>query len=134
MIKVDRVELYHVRLPLVQPFETSFGREDARDTVIVAVRGGGLMGWGEAATATQRTPFHGSSPWSTSSGKIHRLPASVAASSVARPTALWSGVFQKPPWKVSRWLRVMTSSGRCRRIAAAISRRRGRPYSITPSR
>lgn len=51
MIKVDRVELYHVRLPLVQPFETSFGREDARDTVIVAVRGGGLMGWGEAATS-----------------------------------------------------------------------------------
>jgi len=40
-----------VRLPLVQPFETSFGREDVRDTVIVAVRGGGLTGWGEAATS-----------------------------------------------------------------------------------
>ena len=51
MIEVERVELYHVRLPLVQPFETSFGREDVRDTVIVAVRGGGLTGWGEAATS-----------------------------------------------------------------------------------
>ncbi len=40
-----------MRLPLVQPFETSFGREDVRDTVIVAVRGGGLTGWGEAATS-----------------------------------------------------------------------------------
>jgi o-succinylbenzoate synthase len=51
VIKIERVELYHVRLPLVQPFETSFGREDVRDTVIVAVRGGGLTGWGEAATS-----------------------------------------------------------------------------------
>jgi o-succinylbenzoate synthase len=51
MIKVERVELYHVRLPLVQPFETSFGREEVRDTVIVAARGEGLIGWGEAATS-----------------------------------------------------------------------------------
>ena len=51
MVKIERVELYHVQLPLVQPFETSFGREDARDTVIVAVRGQGLTGWGEAATS-----------------------------------------------------------------------------------
>ncbi len=51
MVKVEHIELYHVRLPLVQPFETSFGREDARDTVIVAVRSEGLTGWGEAATS-----------------------------------------------------------------------------------
>jgi len=51
MVKIERVELYHVQLPLVQPFETSFGREDARDTVIVAARGEGLTGWGEAATS-----------------------------------------------------------------------------------
>jgi O-succinylbenzoate synthase len=42
-------------MPLVHPFETSFGREDERKTIIVAVRSEGLTGWGEAATSA--------SPW-----------------------------------------------------------------------
>jgi O-succinylbenzoate synthase len=48
---IDQVEIRFVRMPLVHPFETSFGREDERQTVIVAVRGEGLTGWGEAATS-----------------------------------------------------------------------------------
>jgi O-succinylbenzoate synthase len=49
-MRIDQIELYEVHLPLVHPFETSFGREVMRHTVIVAVRGAGLTGWGEAAT------------------------------------------------------------------------------------
>jgi O-succinylbenzoate synthase len=45
------VEVRHVCLPLVHPFETSFGREEARETIIVAVHSEGLTGWGEAATS-----------------------------------------------------------------------------------
>jgi len=40
-----------VELPLVHPFETSFGREEVRQTIIVAVQAEGLTGWGEAATS-----------------------------------------------------------------------------------
>ena len=46
-MKISAVELSVVRLPLVRPFETSFGRVAAREFVLVAVRADGLAGWGE---------------------------------------------------------------------------------------
>ncbi|MFN2289677.1 MAG: o-succinylbenzoate synthase [Anaerolineae bacterium] len=50
-MRIDQIEIRCLEIPLVHPFETSFGREDARQTIVVAVRGGGLTGWGEAATS-----------------------------------------------------------------------------------
>jgi O-succinylbenzoate synthase len=50
-MRIEQIEIRHVSLPLVHPFETSFGREEVRQTIIVAVRGEGLTGWGEAATS-----------------------------------------------------------------------------------
>ena len=50
-MRIDQVEIRYIQLPLVHPFETSFGREDLRHTIIVAIRGEGLTGWGEAATS-----------------------------------------------------------------------------------
>ncbi len=47
MIKIERVELYHIELPLLHPFETSFGREFTRACVLVSVHAAGLTGWGE---------------------------------------------------------------------------------------
>jgi hypothetical protein len=44
-----------VELLLLHPFETSFGRKDACETIIVAVRGKGLTDWGEAATSAEPT-------------------------------------------------------------------------------
>lgn len=48
---IDHIEIRHVEMPLVQPFETSFGREEVRQTLIIAVQGEGLTGWGEAPTS-----------------------------------------------------------------------------------
>jgi O-succinylbenzoate synthase len=48
---IEQIEIRHLELPLVHPFETSFGREEVRQTILVAVRGEGLTGWGEAATS-----------------------------------------------------------------------------------
>ena len=50
-MRIEQIELRYVQMPLVHPFETSFGRDDVRDTIIVAARGDGLTGWGEAATS-----------------------------------------------------------------------------------
>ena len=47
---IEEIEVRYVVLPLVHPFETSFGREDTLEAIIVAVRGEGITGWGEAAT------------------------------------------------------------------------------------
>ena len=51
-MKIEKIEVRHVEMPLVHPFETSFGREEVRDTIIVSVHSAGLTGWGEAATST----------------------------------------------------------------------------------
>ncbi len=44
---VDRVTLYHVRMPLRTPFETSFGRARDRECIVLAVHAEGLVGYGE---------------------------------------------------------------------------------------
>lgn len=47
MMRVDSVTLRHVEMPLMHPFETSFGRTVVRGAMLVEVRAGGLSGWGE---------------------------------------------------------------------------------------
>jgi O-succinylbenzoate synthase len=46
-VHIDSVDLRRLRLPLVRPFETSFGRTDEREFLLVRVRGEGEEGWGE---------------------------------------------------------------------------------------
>jgi O-succinylbenzoate synthase len=50
-MKIDRLELIHLRMPLVHPFETSFGRVSEKETILVRVESGGATGWGEAPVA-----------------------------------------------------------------------------------
>ena len=47
-MRIERIELYYVQMPLVHPFQTSFGREEVRHTVIVAAYSQGLVGYGES--------------------------------------------------------------------------------------
>ena len=46
-LKLDRIELHHIRLQYLAPFETSFARETHKECVMVAAYAGGLTGWGE---------------------------------------------------------------------------------------
>ena len=55
-MRIESLSLAVVRLPLVRPFETSFGRTSAREFVLVAVSAGGLTGWGECVADTD--PFY----------------------------------------------------------------------------
>lgn len=55
-MKVERIDLYHVRLPLRFGFETSFGRSEVHEAIIVRVEGEGGTGWGEAPTGAG--PFY----------------------------------------------------------------------------
>ncbi|HXF83548.1 MAG TPA: o-succinylbenzoate synthase [bacterium] len=55
-MKIERAELRIVELPLVFPFETSFGREDVKLAVLVRLFGDGLEGWGEAPV--MRAPLY----------------------------------------------------------------------------
>jgi O-succinylbenzoate synthase len=46
-MKIDSITLYHLSMPLVSPFETSFGREIDRECVLVEIKSEGLTGYGE---------------------------------------------------------------------------------------
>ncbi len=46
-MKIDSITLHHLNMPLVAPFETSFGRELDRECIIVSIRSDGLIGYGE---------------------------------------------------------------------------------------
>lgn len=46
-MRIEALSLYHLRMPLVAPFETSFGRITHRDCILVVLRSEGLEGYGE---------------------------------------------------------------------------------------
>jgi O-succinylbenzoate synthase len=46
-MKINRVELREIQMPLVHPFETSFDKTTLRRIVLVRVDADGLTGWGE---------------------------------------------------------------------------------------
>jgi O-succinylbenzoate synthase len=46
-MKVQRIRLNHLRMPLVSPFETSFGRISTRDCILVEAFAGDWVGLGE---------------------------------------------------------------------------------------
>jgi o-succinylbenzoate synthase len=48
-MKIESLKLYHIRLPLVTPFETSFGRIDHKECILVELYAEGLTGYGESA-------------------------------------------------------------------------------------
>lgn len=46
-MKIQDVELHRLAMPLVRPFETSFGRQVARDVLLIRIRTSVGDGWGE---------------------------------------------------------------------------------------
>lgn len=46
-MKIEHVTLYHISMPLRSPFETSFGRSQRRDCLLLEVNAAGLTGYGE---------------------------------------------------------------------------------------
>lgn len=64
-IRIEQIEMRHISMPLVAPFETSFGSESERECVIIAVWGGGLTGWGEvvASRAPGYSPETADTEW-----------------------------------------------------------------------
>lgn len=46
-MKIEQITLHLIRMPLVAPFETSFGRETERECILITLRADGLTGYGE---------------------------------------------------------------------------------------
>ncbi|HUI82207.1 MAG TPA: o-succinylbenzoate synthase [Bryobacteraceae bacterium] len=68
-MKIDRIVLRQIRMPLVHFFETSFGRTSERDIILVEVRSDGVSGWGEVTAGEH--PFY-NEEWTASAWMILR--------------------------------------------------------------
>jgi len=64
-MKIERIELFHLRIPLVRPFQTSVARYVDREMLVVRVDSGGLSGWGEvpAPAAPLYSPETSQTAW-----------------------------------------------------------------------
>ena len=68
-MKIDRIVLRQLRMPLVHFFETSFGRTHQREIIVVEVMAGGVSGWGEVTAG--ENPFY-NEEWTASAWLIVR--------------------------------------------------------------
>jgi O-succinylbenzoate synthase len=48
-VKLTKIEAFHLRMPLIYPFNTAVGNSDANETILVKMSSGTAYGWGEAA-------------------------------------------------------------------------------------
>jgi O-succinylbenzoate synthase len=55
-MKIERIELRHIKMELVSPFTTSMGTEYDEEHIIVRVDADGVTGWGECVA--EGTPFY----------------------------------------------------------------------------
>jgi len=55
-MRIESIELRHIKMELVSPFVTSMGTEYDEEHIIVRVEGEGITGWGESVA--EGTPFY----------------------------------------------------------------------------
>jgi o-succinylbenzoate synthase len=56
MIRIESIELHEISMPLIAPFQTSFGITQQRRILLVEVGAEGLTGWGEVTAG--EAPFY----------------------------------------------------------------------------
>lgn len=48
-MRIERIEVFRVAMPLIYPFRTAFGDDDTIESLLVRIESDGVHGWGEAA-------------------------------------------------------------------------------------
>ena len=48
-MRIDRIELFHVAMPLIYPWRTAYGEDAAIHAVLARMTSGSVDGWGESA-------------------------------------------------------------------------------------
>jgi o-succinylbenzoate synthase len=80
-MRIDGIVLRELHLPLVRPFETSFGVTRNRRILLAEVRSEGLVGWGEC-TAGEHPHFSGESTDTAWQVIVHDLGPMLASAKV----------------------------------------------------
>ncbi|WP_448809126.1 o-succinylbenzoate synthase [Agromyces bauzanensis] len=123
---LERIELHRLEVPLVRPFETSFGRETVREVLLVRAITDAGEGWGECVAG--RDPFYSSEYVGGAASVIeHYLAPALLRSPVApiEDDGHMSGVLIDDPahttgvWVDDREQQVPDAAGRARGGATA---------------
>ncbi|MCZ6688062.1 MAG: o-succinylbenzoate synthase [Planctomycetota bacterium] len=69
-MQIDRIEVREISIPLVRPFETSFGTCDVRQSLLIRIEADGAEGWGEVPV--EEKPAFGPETTSTASRIIQQ--------------------------------------------------------------
>ena len=48
-MRIERIDLYHVAMPLIEPWRTAYGEDTAVHALLCRMSSGSLAGWGESA-------------------------------------------------------------------------------------
>jgi o-succinylbenzoate synthase len=120
-MKLRQVELRRIRLPLVSPFRTSFGTEQARDILLVKVTSDEAEGWGECVAGAE--PLY-SSEYTDGAQRVireHLLPRLLAVPDLAahRVAPALAAVKGHPMAKAALEMAVLDAELRARRVALA---------------
>jgi o-succinylbenzoate synthase len=120
-MKLRRVELRRIRLPLVSPFRTSFGTEQAREILLVKVTSDEAEGWGECVAGAE--PLY-SSEYSDGAQHVireHLLPRLLAVPDLAahRVAPALAAVKGHPMAKAALEMAVLDAELRARGVALA---------------
>lgn len=54
-MRIDRIDLYHVAMPLISPWRTAYGEDSVIESVLVKLSCGEIAGWGEASALAAPT-------------------------------------------------------------------------------
>jgi len=86
-MRIDRIELYHVAMPLIYPWRTAYGEDAAIESVLVKMTSGDVYGWGE--TAPFAAPCY-SPEWAAGSFAVLRdwLAPAIARQTIEAPDEL----------------------------------------------
>ncbi len=84
--RIDQIRLHQIAMPLVRPFETSFGRTVERQIILVEAIADGVSGWGEVTAGEH--PFY-NEEWTESAWLILKHYAGPA---VLRSAPLFSRI------------------------------------------
>lgn len=92
-MKIDAIYLRELRIPLVQPFETSFGKTTMRRIVLVEIKAEGLTGWGECTAGEH--PFFSDETVDTAWHVLVNELAPLLASSEVEHGGKCPGIFRQ---------------------------------------
>ncbi len=70
-MRIDRLDVYYVSMPLIYPWRTAYGEDHAIDSVLVRASSGGVCAWSEA------TPFRAPHYVPESAGTVFHLVSEI---------------------------------------------------------